>query len=262
MTFSAVIAGARPLDGGGLALAITDDWLQGRTGYGGLTAALAYETAKRAGGEGLPPLRSAHVAFVGPLSGDVALRPRVLRRGRNATWITVEIVSGDAVGLTATFVFMGPVESALHHDAVPPPAGHVAPEDAAPVPDTPETPVFFASHMEARHAVPRGGPTRPEVDFWVRVGGHEGIDPMAAILLVADAPPPSVVPMLGRRVPISSMLWQVNVLTPTPATRDGWWLCQSAGDYAERGCSSERLTVWNADGVPMVTGMQSVAIFG
>ena len=262
MTFATVLASARPLDGG-FALTVTDDWLQGRTAFGGLTAALAYEVAKRAGGEGLPPLRSAHIAFVGPLSGEVEFRPRVLRRGRNATWIAVELSQNDAVGMTATFVFMGPVEdSVLHHDAVRPPAGYLAPEQAAPVPDVPETPVFFASHIEARHAVPQTGSKRPEVDFWVRIVGHDEMDPMAAILLVADSPPPAVIAMMGKRVPLSSMLWQVNVLSPVPATRDGWWLCQSAGDYAERGCSSERLTVWNADGEPMITGVQSVAIFG
>lgn len=261
MTYAAVLGSARPLDGG-FALTITEDWLQGRTAFGGLTAALAYEMAKRAGGDGLPPLRSAHIAFVGPLSGEVEFRSRVLRRGRNATWIVVELGQNDAVGMTATFVFMGPAESVLDHDLVQPPAGYLAPELAAPVPDTPATPVFFASHIEARHAVPAGGPKRPEVNFWVRVAGHAEMDPMAAILLVADSPPPSVLPMMGQRVPISSMMWQVNVLTPVPATRDGWWLCQSASDYAQRGCSSERLTVWNADGEPMVTGMQSVAIFG
>ena len=52
MTFATVLASARPLDGG-FALTVTDDWLQGRTAFGGLTAALAYEVAKRAGGEGL-----------------------------------------------------------------------------------------------------------------------------------------------------------------------------------------------------------------
>jgi hypothetical protein len=52
---------------------------QGRTTYGGCSAALCLEAAKRllrdqrhsAGAAELPPLRSAQVAFVGPAGGDV-----------------------------------------------------------------------------------------------------------------------------------------------------------------------------------------------
>ena len=51
-------------------------------------------------------------------------------------------------------------------------------------------------------------------------------------------------------------------LTPAPATKDGWWLLRSTGDYAEKGCSSQRMAMWNADGVPVLAGMQSVALFG
>jgi hypothetical protein len=52
---------------------------QGRTTYGGCSAALCLEAAKRllrdqrhsSGAAELPPLRSAQVAFVGPAGGDV-----------------------------------------------------------------------------------------------------------------------------------------------------------------------------------------------
>jgi hypothetical protein len=69
-------------------------------------------------------------------------------------------------------------------------------------------------------------------------------------------------PFLPRATPVSSMHWQVNMLTPAPATRDGWWLLRSVGDYAEKGCSSQRMAAWNADGEPVMAGMQSVALFG
>ena len=74
------------------------------------------------GGE-LPPLRSAQVSFVGPLYGEVEARARVLRRGKNATWVSAEVLRDGEVGLTASFVFMGPVESSLHlNDCRRPPA--------------------------------------------------------------------------------------------------------------------------------------------
>ena len=59
---------------------IADDWLQGRTAYGGASAAVALMAAKTAYPD-LPPLRSVQIAFVGPLAGDVTATPALLRRG-------------------------------------------------------------------------------------------------------------------------------------------------------------------------------------
>ena len=98
----------------GFRLAIPEDWHQGRTAYGGLSTALALTAAVKAGGDGLPPLRSAMVSFVGPLFGPVEVGARVLRRGKNATWISGEVLREGECGLQAGFVFMGPVTTSLH----------------------------------------------------------------------------------------------------------------------------------------------------
>jgi len=58
------------------------------------------------------------------------------------------------------------------------------------------------------------------------------------------------------------MTWLCNLLTPEPKTQDGWWLLRSTGDYSEKGCSSQRMAIWNTQGMPMAVGMQSVAVFG
>jgi acyl-CoA thioesterase len=58
------------------------------------------------------------------------------------------------------------------------------------------------------------------------------------------------------------MTWQMNLLTPLPRSRDGWYLLRARGNYAELGCSSQNMAIWNADGVAIATGMQSIAIFG
>jgi len=233
--------------------------MQGRTSYGGLSSALALEAARRISDD-LPPLRSATVNFVGPLAGEVAVRARVLRRGRNATWVSAEVESEAGVGLTATFVFMGPVASALHLHQVPAPAGLRAPEDAPPLPKG-MGPGFIAN-FDRRFALPRADAVVPEICWWIRLLDHDGLDPMVALLLCADALPPGVLPLLGRGIAVSSMTWIVNLLSPAPVTRDGWWLLRAAGNYAENGCSSQDMAIWNAEGVAVAAGMQSIALFG
>ena len=259
MSLPQTLAATRPIDGG-FAATIPEVWMQGRTSYGGFSAALALEAARRLADD-LPPLRSAQISFVGPLAGEVKVRVRFLRRGRNASWVSAEVTSAAGVGLTATFVFMGPVEtSALHLHNVPPPAGLISPEDAAPFPEG-RGPTF-AAQFDRGFALPRSPAKEPELNWWVRVKEAEGLDPMVALLLVADALPPGVMPLMEAWSPVSSMTWLVNLLTPLPQTRNGWYLLRAAGNYAEKGCSSQDMAIWNADGEAVAVGMQAIAIFG
>jgi acyl-CoA thioesterase len=255
-----LLAAAEPTEGG-FRLEVPESWHQGRTAYGGFSAALALAAAQRVA-EGLPPLRSAQVSFVGPLYGAIDARARVLRKGKNATWMAADVLRQEEVGLAATFVFMGPVESAVHLNDSAPPAGLIPVEEARPVTRNGHAPVFIREHFEVRFAVPRTAEPTPEICWWVRPKDFAALDPMVAVLLSADAVPPGVMPLMTSAVMVSSMTWQVNLLTPAPATRDGWWLLRSVGTYAEAGCSSQQMQLWNADGAPILSGMQSVALFG
>lgn len=261
VSFAQVLAQAEPTADGFTAL-IPDTWLQGRTAYGGFSAALALEAARQVGGDGLPPLRSAAVSFVGPTSSMVNVSARLLRKGRNATWMAAEIGTGGGTGLTATFAFMGSIESALNLSERPVPADLIALDDAAAFAFQPHTPLFLRHNFEVRFARPRGTARQAELSWWVRLAQREGLDPMTEIMLIADSLPPGVLPLLHAGVPVSSMNWQANLLTSAPATRDGWWLLRSTGDYAQAGCSSQQMAIWNADGEPVMAGMQSVALFG
>lgn len=259
MSFPQTISAARAIDGG-FAATIPDNWMQGRTSYGGFSAALALTAAQRLDAN-LPPLRSAQVSFVGPLAGEVEVRARFLRRGRNASWVSAEVISAAGVGLTATFVFMGPVEnSTLHLHNVPPPAGMIPPEDAARLPEGRGP--GFGVHFDRGFAVARSETKAPELNWWIRLKDTTGLDPMAALVLLADALPPGVMPLMDAWSPVSSMTWLINLLTPLPQTRDGWFLLRAAGNYAEQGCSSQDMAIWNADGQAVAVGMQSIAIFG
>lgn len=260
MSLAELLAGAERGDDG-FALDVPESWHQGRTGYGGFSAALALAAARQAGGE-LPPLRSAQVAFVGPLYGAVEAKARVLRRGKNATWLAAEVVRDGEVGLAASFVFMGPVDSSLHLNEAAPPADLIPLDAAAELQPGGFAPIFLRNHFDVRHALPRRAEKRPEICWWVRPKAHATLDPTLSAVLSADGVPPAVMPLMHPGVMVSSMTWQINMLTPAPTTRDGWWLLRSSGTYAEAGCSSQQMQMWNAGGAPILSAMQSVALFG
>ena len=252
----ALLAAAAPIEGGFTA-AIPANWLQGRTAYGGLSSALALHAAQHAAVD-LPPLRSALVSFVGPLSGQVTVTATVLRRGRNAAFVQADIASDKGLGYRATFVFMADQVSRIAHDVrqvephSPPAADatlYVGPAD------------FFTGNFEFLDVKEGTGPA--EWRRWGRLRERAGLDPLVELIAMADALPPAAFKLLGKDfVPISSLAWQVNVIDPAPATTDGWWLLGATTDYATNGCSSQTMRVWNADGTLVAEGMQSVAIFG
>lgn len=260
MSFAGILAAARPLQIGGLAATIPEEWQQGRTAYGGLSAALALAAAKRFGGD-LPPLRSAQIAFVGPIAGEVEVAPRLLRRGRNATWIAAEITGEGGVGLVATFVFMQPLPSGTRVQAPAPPAGLIAPVDAQPF-DSQMRPAFLRHNFKARFALPKSEGKSADICLWLRLLDSAELPTDIELLLVGDGLPPAVLPAMERPGPVSSMTWQTNLLAPGHRSEDGWWLLRSTADHAADGNSSQAMTLWSGDGTPCAAGTQSVAVFG
>ncbi|MBX3594195.1 thioesterase family protein [Sphingomonas sp.] len=250
-----LLAGVQRTDDG-FATEIPSNWLQGRTAYGGLSTALALAAAKQIEPD-LPPLRSAQIAFIGPLAGPVTVTATKLRRGRNAAFIQADIASQAGLGLRTSFVFMAAMDSAIDHDAVPtttyaPPAADAAlytgPAD------------FFTGNFNFYDLKDRAGPTQ-----WLRWGRlveRDGLDPEIELMVMGDALPPAAFKLFEKATPLSSLTWIVNILTPRAATRDGWWLLDARTDRAQGGYSSQSMRMWDADGRPVAEGMQGVAIFG
>jgi acyl-CoA thioesterase len=252
-----ILAATQPTESGFIAT-IPGDWMQGRTTYGGLSSALALHAAQHCESD-LPPLRSAQVSFIGPLAGNMTVTATKLRRGRTAAFIQSDITSDAALGFRATFVFMADqpsrieLDRARRHDR-PPPAPdaklYTGPDE------------FFTGNFNFLDLKDSDlGPA--ELLRWARLRDHDGIDPMVHLMAIGDALPPAAYKLLGKAdAPISSLTWIVNLLTPEPITRDGWWLLRARAEQAKNGCSSQSMAIWNADGQRVAEGMQSVAIFG
>lgn len=254
-SLSAAIDALQPADGGWRGH-IPDNWLQGRTAYGGFSTALALVTAQRAVPD-LPPLRSAQVTFVGPLAGTVTAQASVLRRGRNATFVEAGVDGDAGVGLRATFVFMREVASSIDH------AIGRAPDFAVPRPDAPtfngHSAVAFSRNFELLDQREGTGPA--EWLRWARLVDRAGLDPAVELVCLADCLPPAALKLVGGPAPVSSVTWLLNLLTPAPATRDGWWLLRADTEQVRGGSSSQAMAIWDADGTPVAQQLQNVAVY-
>lgn len=256
MTLSDILSQLRP-GGNRHSITIPTSWHQGRTCYGGLSSALAYQAARLAADD-LPPLLSGQIAFSGPLAGEVEISTTILRRGRNSAFIKSEIGNGEDIGLSCTFVFMARRESHVAFEGVKRPDFPAIPDDE----NTRSGPQdFFTQNMDYPEKRLVLGQNTARLANWHRLKERDGLDPVANLIGIADALPPSTMGMMQKQGMISSINWQFNLLTDSPDTENGWWYLESETHHAAHGASSQYMTVWNSRGEPMMTGMQSVALF-
>jgi acyl-CoA thioesterase len=238
-------------------ISIPPSWHQGRTSYGGLSSVLAYQAAKLAADD-LPPLKSAQIAFIGPLAGEIAVSAHILRRGKNTAFIQAEISGADGVGLTCNFIFMNRRHSHLDYVHIPAPNFPLIPTDDVVRSGPPE---FFTGHMQYPDKRLQLGMATNRLASWHRLTEHQGLDHIAELICIGDALPPSAMGLMTEKGMVSSMNWQINMLTDAPTTENGWWYLSSETHHAANGASSQYMTVWNSSGEAVLTGMQSVAIF-
>lgn len=261
--YSDLITGLKRGAKGRLETVIPEDWMQGRTTYGGLTAALSHEAARELA-EGRP-VRSVQIAFVGPVGGEVVVSPSLLRAGRAASFVNVDVVTEKGVMARALFVFGEARPSTISLSAL------TAPE--APAPEglqrffPPQGGPNFARHFEVQHAGgpgPLAGAETADVRMWLRhrdEAARAGPVDATNLLSLADVPPPAAMSLFRAPGPLSSMSWMAEFLTDAPATQAGWWLSRSVAETAADGYSSQAMTLWSRDGTPVMAGRQTVAIF-
>lgn len=244
------------------ALTIPPDWMQGRTTYGGLTAALCLHAAEPLA-EGRP-LRSAQIAFIGPVGGPVSLRADVLRVGKNTAFIGADLLSesGD-ISARATFIF-GHSRDTQKHLAHGLPAPAVPrPEDIVLKMPRGTGPAFIGNFdvLYAGGTLPMSGAEKGDNSLWLRHADRNVQDTAQSLLALGDAPPPAALSLYNTPVTISSMNWSIDVLTDTFETEDNWWLQRMTAQTLENGYSAQDMTLWNASGQPVMASRQTIAVF-
>jgi acyl-CoA thioesterase len=247
------------LAGDPLSLDAPPSWSQGRTLYGGMTAALAWAAVARTFAD-LAPLRSLQAAFIGPASGRLTLQPVILRRGKSATTVGVD-VHGDA-GLAARLTFFcgSPRPSKVAHEraiapVAPPPDALTAVLEAGQGPT-------FAANYDIRHVsggLPFSG-GEPEFVMWARMREADGADPLVSLIALADVLPPASMPVFPEFGVISSLSWSFD-LDRLPEDAAAWYLCRAISESTADGYSRQAMDLWNASGRRILAGRQTVAIF-
>lgn len=260
-SWSRLFAGLRTQPGTA-SLDVSADWLQGRTVFGGLQAAIALRAMRTLVPE--TPLRTLQGTFLAPVpGGPVSAQARVLRTGKSATHVEARIVDGD----TTLALLVGVFGSARSSTVVVRPRQPPMHSDSKTIefPYVPGLTPAFTQHFKVRWLrglPPYTGDTATEhvLEVGLRDAGpaDEG-----HVLAMADFIPPIALSHLKAPAPGSTLTWMLEMLAERfDALGLERWRVDASLAAAHDGYTSQSVMVWGPGGEPVATSRQSMVVFG
>ena len=246
---------------GAATLDVPDDWLQGRTLFGGLQAVVGVAAMRTLAPEA--PLRSLQVTFLAPVpGGPVRAVARTLRSSKSTTHVEARIVDGDNTLALMVGIFGLPRTSAV---TLRPRQPAAAKEEALELPWIPGITPNFTQHFRARWLAgspPWSGASEPEnvIALAIRDTGNATEH---HVLAMADFIPPIALSFLKTPVPAASLNWMLELVAEDVGSLplDGWRV-DAQMTAAHEGYINQSLTLWGPGGVPVALGRQTMVVFG
>lgn len=265
MDFAALLATLTAADEPGRqTLTVGEEWCQGRTLFGGIQAAIAYQALLPQVPDGFV-LRVMQVTFVAPVPpGSLMIDTGILRRGGSAVHGEARLL--DAEGNTACLVVavFGKARTSAFS------LGQERP--AAPAPEASNrfpylegiTPVFTRQFRMswAEGAFPFMGGDAPLTRIWI---AHRDPAPttLAHLIATADVVPSPGLSTLKKLAMASSLTWTLEILDHDLAfAPDAWWRQDTEVTAGGEGYLHQTGVVYNPAGRAAALSRQSVVVFG
>jgi hypothetical protein len=247
----------------GWSVSTPDDWLQGRSMFGGLQSALALRAMRGLVPADLP-LRVLQTTFVAPVAGAVNIHAQVLRAGKGTTHAEARIALGDQTTTLVVGVFGRGRPSRA--EVAPTLAGFEASRDPFVFPFVPGFSAAFAQHFKMRvlsgplpftaSSLPPRGVIEVSLD-------DRGPTSEAHIVAIADAIPPLALAMLTGPAPGSSVTWTLELLVDRFETLPlAGWKVHAEVRAGHNGYTSQSSTIVAPGGQAVAMSHQSMVVFG
>jgi acyl-CoA thioesterase len=245
-------------DAGTATLDVGDDWMQGRSVFGGLQAAVALRAMRTLVPE--LPLRTLQMTFVAPVAQHVQAAARVLRTGRSATHVEARLGGDGETLAVAIGVFGARRDSIVRHDL--PPAVPMQPK--AKLSYVPGVLPSFMQQFDITllaGALPFAGTKVERTDY--ELGMHDSGEATEDHLLsIADFVPPVAFSWMPGPVPGSSLTWMLEILDHGFVRQPlaGWRIITEM-TAARDGYISQSSTIHAPDGSAVALSRQSMVVF-
>ncbi|MBU2864633.1 thioesterase family protein [Reinekea forsetii] len=249
----------------GQTMSVPASWGQGRTVFGGLSAALlnsamAYELADSR------HLRAQTTQFIGPLNLDEPFLVEVehLRDGKNVTQMQARLLQRDRVAVQAMAAFGTDRESKAKFQ---PEVAVLSEPPLKPnwIPQIPKVTPKFQRYIDLKideGGYPFTGKSNPYYRGWMRLSTAPSVLTDAHIIALLDVWPPTVLQMLKWPAPASTLSWNVEFTHPHPEiANDDWLAYECKTRQAGEGYAHTEATICAPNGQMIALSRQTVTVF-
>lgn len=249
-------------DGDRLQVEVGDDWLQGRSVFGGLQAAIAL-AAMRAQAPVLP-LRTLQMTFIAPVpAGTVRAVATLLRSGKNTQHVQARLEDENG-GLLALVigVFGSGRSSRVRRD--PAVDRHREPGKGRVLPYLPGVTPNFMQHFGVtleNGAMPFTN-TPVHANHFSLDLRDDGATSEWHLLAIADFVPPVALSWMDGVSPGSSLTWMLEILVDDYSSQPlSGWSIDADLIAARDGYTSQSTWIVAPDGTPVALSRQSMVVF-
>lgn len=241
-----------------------EDWSQGRSAFGGLSAAFAV-TAMRKQLAQPQTVRSLMVSFIAPIApGGVNVEARILRQGKNVTQCSASVYSDGQLGLQAMAAF-GNSRQTYNPPSQP---LKTLPERSKGLSfsERAERLPHFLRYFDGcwmEGGMPFSGSYKPTLGMWVRHKQEVSKFPVEKLVAIADIPPPVLLSHFDKPpVPASSLTWSLEFVEPPESATSEWFYLDFEVDAAADGYTQQSGRIYDETGRLMALTRQCMVYFG
>lgn len=246
--------------------AIDSRWGQGRSAFGGLTAALVLTHIEQQTGLTDRDLRTINIHFCGAVIPDqpCEFTHRVLSEGRSVFQVEGQLLQEGLVKTQIVACFSAPRQSSIQVTHKPVFAKKSVSQSMkfsfikGVVPD-------FLQYFDLRiteGSLPVSGSKQSKLAGWMRFA--DPVKPLndSAMLALIDAWPPAVLPMLDKPAPASSITWNVEFIQPRdPLQADDYLFYDCDVVQADFGYAHTEAKIFHPNGQLLALSRQLVGVY-
>jgi len=251
----------------GETMEIQTDWGQGRTTFGGISAALSLARIQRL--SSIPTLRSLAVNFCGPLltATPFSLSEQVIRQGNSVSHIQGDVIQDEQVCSRISACFGIARNSDIQVDApsadLPEPgSGQALPFIKGLTPD-------FTQHIDFRYCeggMPYTNSPNNHLKGWMRFRDSEGLMTDPHLVALTDAWPPTLLQKMKSFGPCATVSWNMEIIrspaaSAEPLPANSWLWYEAEIRQAHDGYGHTEARVCAPDGTLLALSRQLVVVY-
>jgi acyl-CoA thioesterase len=248
------------------AFTIDKNWTQGRSIFGGLSAALVLTHIEAKTDLTNKYLRTINVHFCGPIDADkpCQIQCTLLSEGKSISQVQGQLIQDGNVKTLIVACFGAQRRSSINVpiNTLNP---QIPPESALKTPFIKDVTPNFIQHMDVRLTSknpPFSGSENATLNGWMRFADAPEPFSDAAMLALIDTWPPAVLGMLKDFAPASTVTWNIEFIQPRPDVKSNDFLYYECDVVqAGSGYAHTEGKIYHPDGQLLALSRQLVAVY-